>query len=157
MQRSPSGLQDHADVSMECTLQASHSLVLILYCSIHLVRCDLNEPIFDQLGDATDTFHLLHHIDFIQGFFISPDGPVVLYDILLPILPRKIANSAAAHLKTLSGKNNFQNIVMMVLDSYFPDRLWQRFEERILRDLYRELHQEVIFISGFTLGRLCAL
>jgi hypothetical protein len=122
-------------------------LVAIFHCLIHLARGDLNEPIFDQLGDTTDAFHLLHHLDFIQGFFISPNGPVVLDYKLLIVLPHMIANSTAAH-KTLPRKNNIQNVIKMVVDQYLPDWLWQRFEKRILRDLlgvplgsYRHLHR----------------
>jgi hypothetical protein len=122
---------------------------------IHLARGDLNEPIFNQLGDTTDAFHLLHHLDFIQGFFISSNGPVVLDYKLLIILPHMIANSTAAH-KTLPRKNYIQNVIKMVVDPYLPDWLRQRFEKRILRDLYWEFHWEatVIFI-GVILGRFC--
>lgn len=122
MQGSRTGLQDQTNVSTEGVLNAKWSFVTISLCAINLARCNFDDPILNKLRNSTDPLHLLHHINLVQDFLFSPENPMVFDDVFLVILLGQVAYTAATN-EPLGGEDNLQDVVRVLIDTYFSDRL----------------------------------
>jgi hypothetical protein len=94
-------------------------------------RCNLNKPMFYEVRNTMDTPHLLQHDSLIQHVTPIVQNPMIFDNKFFIILLCPVADGPATD-EALARKENFQDIVVVILDSDFSDCLWKRYVERIL-------------------------
>jgi len=111
---------------------------------------------FYEVRNTTDTPHRLQHGSLIQHAILTLQNPMVFDNkfFIIPLCP--VADGPATN-EALARKDNFQDIIVVILDADFSNCLWRRCVKRTLGERCAKTRRTLRKrCAKRTLGKRCA-